>query len=128
MDGKFTRPCVHDCAAQLPHRYRRHNADLVGGRLRRYRRSGGFDGNLLPRRWNTHTNTFSDPNRDSYSDCNCNAKRDSYADGDSNANSDRFSDGNCNGNTYGYTHGYSEDRSHAKISADACAAAIEVRK
>jgi hypothetical protein len=46
----------------------------------------------------TNANTFSDPNRDSYSD--------------------------CNSNTYGYTYSNAEDRSHAKTSADACAAAI----
>jgi hypothetical protein len=44
----------------------------------------------------THANTFSDPNRDSYSD------------------------GNCNSNAYGYTHRYSE--LHAQVSTHAAAA------
>ena len=51
----------------------------------------------------THANTFSDPNRDSYADSN------SY--GNCNSN------GNCN--AYGYTYINPEDRSHAKNSADA---------
>ena len=63
------------------------------------------------RRWtesDTHANTFSDPNRDSYTDGN----------------------GDCNCNAYGY----SELHPHAEVSTDAAAApdtgtsTLEVRK
>ena len=94
MDGKFTRPCVHECAAQLPHRYRWHDQDLVGGRLRRYRSSGGLDGNLLRRGGFTNSHSYG----------YCNSDRNSDGNGDCNRN--------CN------DHGYSELHSHAEACAD----------
>ena len=61
----------------------------------------------MQRNSNTHTNTFSEPNRDSHS----------------------YSDGDAYGHTYrdGETYTNPEDRSHAKISAHARAAPMTRR-
>ena len=56
LDNWFPGSGVRDCAAQFPHRHRRYDQDLVGGRLRSYD-SDRFDGNLLQRRGNSNTNT-----------------------------------------------------------------------
>jgi hypothetical protein len=56
----------------------------------------------------SHANTFSEPNRDSYTH------------------------GNCNSNANGYTHGYSELHAqvstHAAAAPDAGTSTLEVRK
>jgi hypothetical protein len=63
----------------------------------------------------THAHAFSDPNRDSYGDGNCNGNSDSAA---SIANPD----GNCNGNTHGYSELHAQADSHAAVSTYAAAA------
>ena len=59
---------------------------MVGGRLRRYRRSGGLDGNLLPRRWNANANTDGYRYGYGYSYGNCHSDGNSHglANGDTN--------------------------------------------
>ena len=68
----------------------------------------------------THANTFSDPNRDSYGDCNCNANCNCNAYDYTYTNSDIYA--------YGYSDGYSELHaqagSHAKASPDARTAPV----
>jgi hypothetical protein len=93
VDGKFTCPGVHNCAAQLPDRHRRHDQDLVGRRLRSY--SGdSLDGNL-------------DPVRDAFANTNGNSN--------SNSNSNR----NCNGNAYSNSDAYSNASAEAYADAQA---------
>jgi len=77
LDNWLAGSGVHDCAAQLPHRHRRHDQDLAGRRLRQYWCPGSLDGNLLPRRWNSNANR----NRDSHSYGNGYCYCDSYSNG-----------------------------------------------
>jgi len=98
VDGKFTCPGVHNCAAQLPDRHRRHDRDLVGRRLRSY--SGdSLDGNLDPVR-----DAFANTNGNSNSNCNCNCNC------------------NCNGNGNAYSNSDAYSNASAEAYADAQAA------
>jgi hypothetical protein len=93
MDSRHSGSLVRDCAAQLPYRYRRHDQDLVGGRVCSHR-PDGLDGNLLPRRCLTNSNANSDCN--SHSDRYCNGN--TYTNGNADRNSHRYC--YCNRNTY----------------------------
>ena len=156
MDNRYPGPCVHDCAAQLPHRYRRHDQNLAGRRLRSHS-SDGFDGNLLPRRWladtycychaDGHANTDAHADSHIYSNTYCHAyghantychadghtntdaHADSYAHADSNAycNCPRKPDAYTNRNSKRYTQAYSNPATSANSRA-APVARIEVVK
>ena len=106
MDNRYPGPCVHDCAAQLPHRYRRHDQDLAGRRVCS-QRSDGLDGKVL--RWRGLTNS------DSYS--NSHAHADSNADGHS--NSYAHADSNADGHSNSYAHADSHSNSHAHADSNA---------
>jgi hypothetical protein len=112
LDNGFTGSGVHDRTAQLPHRHGWHNAHLVGGRLRHYRRSGGLDGKVLPRRWNANANT----------DGNCDGYRYGYGNSHSNRNSHSHADGVTN------THAVRRKMySDAAASSDSSASPVSAR-
>lgn len=108
MDSKCARSSVRDCATQLPHRYRWHDQNLAGRRLRSHS-PDGFDGNLL--RWRRLTDTY--PNGYGYSHADSDAHTDSnpYIDvtySNSHAHADSYADGHVNSysNSYIYSHAY----------------------
>jgi hypothetical protein len=116
----------HDQRAQWPSRAhssvdrKRNENDRLG---RSYRRRLGFENRRqILRRWtesDTHANTFSNPNRDSYCYTHANSHR--YADGNGDsaasiANPD--GDRNCNSNA----ERDSETYAHAQVSTYAAAA------
>ena len=93
MGSQHAGSCVYDCAAQFPHRHRRHDQDLVGRRLCAYR-ADGFDGKILRRR------RFTDS--------------DGYTNGDNNSNPNSYSDTNPDSNTYiSVTYSYSHTNTDA---------------
>jgi hypothetical protein len=99
VGGKFTRSCVHDRPAQLPDRYRRHNQDLAGRRLRSY--SGdGFDGKILRRRWaNAHSHFYCNSHGDRYTNGN------TYTNDNTNSVTNTYSYGIIYCNSYSHVYG-----------------------
>jgi hypothetical protein len=102
--SKRAGSALHDRAAQLPDRYRRHRPDLAGRRLC----SGvadGLDGNLRPVRagTNTHGNFHAYGHRDihAYSHGHGNCDRYIHSDCDTNRNNNWDSNSNrdANGNS-----------------------------
>ena len=101
MDNRYPGPCVHDCAAQLPHRYRRHDQDLAGRRVCS-QRSDGLDGKVL--RWRGLTNSDSYSNSHAHADSNADGHSNSYAHADSHSNSHAHADSNAHGHGNSYAH------------------------
>ena len=126
MDNRYPGPCVHDCAAQLPHRYRRHDQDLAGRRVCS-QRSDGLDGKVL--RWRGLTNSDSYSNSHAHADSNAHGHGNSYAHADSNAycNCPRKPDAYTDRNSKRYTQAYSNPATSANSRA-APVARIEVVK
>jgi hypothetical protein len=95
LDNRYPGPCVHDCAAQLPHRYRRHDQDLAGRRVCS-QRSDGLDGKVLRRWWGI-------------ANANCN----SYCHAYGHANTDAHAYGHIYSNTYCHAYGHANTYCHA---------------
>ena len=120
MDNRYPGPCVHDCAAQLPHRYRRHDQDLAGRRVCS-QRSDGLDGKVL--RWRGLTNSDSYSNSHAHADSNADGHSNSYAHADSNADghSNSYAHADCDtySNTYCHADGHANTDGHGNSYAHA---------
>jgi hypothetical protein len=101
--NRLTRPGLRDCATQFPNRYRRHDEDLVGRRLRSYD-PDRFDGTVLRRRWNAYANT----DRNGNCDGNGNGNSNGYCDGDTNGYCNTYANSDCNCDCYGNAYANSD--------------------
>lgn len=111
MDNRYPGPCVHDCAAQLPHRYRRHDQDLAGRRLCPYY-GNGLDGEILRCRGLTNSYCYADSHIHSHAYCHGYANTDAHADSDTYSNTYGNADGHTN------TDGHGNSYAHADSNAD----------
>ena len=125
MDNRHSGSLVRDCAAQLPHRYRRHDQDLARRRVCSHC-TDGLDGNLL--RWRRLTDTYCYTycyfDSDAHGHGNCYAHADTNADVVSNghAHADSYADGHSNSNSnsssYSHTYGHTNTDGNANCYSD----------